>query len=78
MARVTQHDLIVANLKAKGYVEVPDASSRYTVLHKEGSSAAWFWVGRGGAARFNGVKRIDGSRPVSRKTKAVLIQPLGA
>lgn len=70
----TQHDLIVHNLKLHGYAEVPGASSRYTVLYKEGSSVSWAWVGRAGAIRFSGTKRVDSSRPATERTRAILLK----
>lgn len=76
MAKLTQHDLIVANLKALGFEVQVGASSRYTVLHKEGSSAGWFWVGKNGAIRYNGVKRLDGAIPAGKRTRDRLLQPL--
>lgn len=64
---------IVRALQALGYVLVPDASRRYIVLHKEGSSAAWMWVGKSGACRYAAVKRFDASTPVSDKTRRTLL-----
>jgi len=48
-------------------------TSKYTVLHKEGSSCAWVWVGAAGAARYASVKRFDASIPFSDKSRAVLL-----
>jgi hypothetical protein len=66
---------IIDALVARGYTVVAERSrtSKYTVLHKEGSSACWVWVGAAGAARFSGVKRFDSSIPFGDRTRAALL-----
>ncbi len=60
-------------LLAYGYIELTP-SSRYRVFFKAGSSAAWVWIGPHGAARYNSIKRVDGSIPFSDISKRAILQ----
>lgn len=67
---------LIAALQHRGYavVQTRDRQHKYTLLHKPGSaSCAWVWVGRNGACRFGGVKRLDASVPFSDRSRAILL-----
>lgn len=73
---MTIEQTLIAALQMRGYavVQLRDRQHKYTVMHKPGSaSCAWVWVGKNGACRFNGVKRLDGSIPFSDRSRAVLL-----
>lgn len=80
MAKQTLQQQYVAALQQRGFEVLPDASSRYIVLHKAAPSTSkpgeiahcYFWVGANGAVRVNGIKRVDGSRSMSDAWKAKL------
>ena len=76
MAKQTLEQRYIAALQGMGYTIVRDGSYKYTLLHKEGSSPAYVWVGSAGAVRCNTVKRVDGSRPLGPKSKAKLLARL--
>lgn len=72
----TIEQTLISSLQARGYViEQPrDRLHKYTLLHKPGSaSCAFVWVGRNGACRYNGMKRVDGSIPFSDRSRAILL-----
>lgn len=47
---MTQKEILTAELKKRGWTEVPGKSSKYAALTKEG--AAFFYVGKAGALRY--------------------------
>lgn len=72
----TIEQTLIAALQERGYtiVQARDRLHKRTLLYKPGSaSCAFVWVGRNGAARFNGVKRVDGSIPFSDRSRAILL-----
>lgn len=71
--RKTIAQTIIEALQARGFAIVPDASRKYTLLFKTGSSVTWVWVGRNGAARFANLKRFDASVPFSDRSRSILL-----
>jgi len=60
-------------LIALGYVLTPSTSKKYHLYCKEGSSAAFFWLGKAGAVRYSNIRRIDTSVPAAYITKARIV-----
>lgn len=79
MAKQSLHDGYLAKLKANGFVEIPSAAARYTVLHGKvtipsgASREVWIWLGANGAFRYNYAKRQDGSIKAGPRAKALFL-----
>ncbi len=75
----TIREQLIRGLEARGWQIVPGASRKYTLLQKVAEPFMGkprlhcVWVGRNGAARYNHEKRIDGSIPLSDRSRAALL-----
>lgn len=71
--QLTIAQTIIAALQARNYSVIEEASrvNKYTVMNKAG--VGYIWVGKSGAARFNNVKRVRDSVPLSDKVRRELL-----
>lgn len=64
---------------AMGFKEIESPSRKFRLFHKEGSSTAYFFLGKSGAVRYNLFKKITGAVAATERTKAAILakaQPL--
>ena len=69
----TKQEKYAKGLIALGFVEQGSPSSKYRLFYKEGSSAAFFFLGKSGAVRFNAFRRITGAVAASEATKKAIL-----